>query len=157
MKAVLGVAAALLVSVILQICFTGLSPRPDGVVAAALAMAFLRGPELGGATGFFGGLIQDALSGSSRGIFSFLGLLLGVGFGFLFKRTYSQNILIPFIGILGGSLVHFFLLRQMAAVFGWAHVDSVPHWKEWLLIQGSLGIVFLYSFRRWFVASPFEV
>jgi cell shape-determining protein MreD len=127
-------------------------PKPEGVLAIVLAVAFLRGPIDGGIVGFVSGLFEDALSGMSHGAFGLTYTLLGLSMGFLFKRLNSDNVLVVFVGGMLGSFLEFWLFKLMALFLGFfSNLLPQPFFWSWILLEGFLSLGFFLIFRAWFL------
>ena len=106
----LVVASALVVlAVLLQVAvvvdFVVLTGRPDLVVILVVAIALLRGPVAGAATGFVAGLLIDTLGLGQMGISSLV--LVGVGYlvGVWGERMADRAAVRPLVAVAGTSLL----------------------------------------------------
>jgi len=155
MKSLLLVAALLCVSVILQSTWlSSMNPKFDGVLAITMAVAFLRGRDAGAVTGFFGGLLQDGLSGMSHGGFGLTGALTGFVFGSFLRWLNSKNLLVFLLGTLLGAFFHYLIMKLWMEVLGITQplaLNSSIFWGG-LLLQSLLCIVLVIPGRS--ILSP---
>lgn len=150
MKAFLGIAGTVFVSLLLQTGFlSGWQPRPDGVFCVTLALAFLRGPIPGALVGFCGGALEDGMSGGSLGLFSLLGICIGSACGFLSKGIDVKNFLVLFISMM---LAGFFYSAVWNVVTHWitgaGHNFFPRQMFSWAILQALLGVGLFSFFKR---------
>ncbi|MDT3698488.1 MAG: rod shape-determining protein MreD [Thermincola sp.] len=110
-----------LVSLILQsTIFSHLSiagVKPDLVLVFVVFYALLHGSYEGALVGLMGGLLQDLLFGQELGMNTLAKSVVGYVFGILEKKIYKDNILIPIIALLLGTVLNetiLYLLRYFS-------------------------------------------
>jgi rod shape-determining protein MreD len=89
--------------------------KPDLVLIVLVFFFLSRGPAEGMFLGFFGGLLQDILSGGILGISALVKALLGFLIGLLGKAIYKERILVQVLTLWGATLVQgllFFLFLE---------------------------------------------
>lgn len=79
---------------------------PNTSIIIIISFALLRGSYEGAIVGFFSGLIQDMLYGTSIGYYSLLGMLTGFFFGKFHHNFYRENYLLPLVLCSLGTLVY---------------------------------------------------
>ena len=97
-----------------------LGARPELMYLLTICFAVLEGPTSGAATGFVGGMAQDFLLNSPKGITALTLTLLGYAIGMLRQYIVSPSPVLPVVlvaaGTFGGVLFHgivSFLLGQL--------------------------------------------
>jgi len=65
--------------------------KPNLIIVFVVSVALLRGNVEGAIIGFVTGLCQDMISGKLLGLYSLLGLYLGLIIGSVNKRLYREN------------------------------------------------------------------
>ncbi|MCX7748190.1 MAG: rod shape-determining protein MreD [Clostridia bacterium] len=66
--------------------------KPNLLIVFVISYAFIRGSLEGAVVGFFAGLVQDIASGKVLGLYTLLGLYLGLAMGSVNKRLYRENV-----------------------------------------------------------------
>lgn len=105
-----------------------LGVTPDLVLVFVSALALHRGCEVGAASGFGGGLLQDLLGGQSLGLLAGPNLIVGFVVGLFARTVYLESVLTP-IAVVAAATVGYELLGfGVAAVAGY----PLPPWTEGL-------------------------
>src|SRR5437867_9887964 len=76
--------------------------RPELVYLATIVLAFLEGPSSGAVAGFFGGMAQDFLLNTPKGITALTLTLVGYVVGTLRQYIVTPSPLLP-VAIVGGA------------------------------------------------------
>lgn len=146
-----------LISLILQsTLFTHLKiagVKPDLVLIFVVLYAFLNGPREGAVIGLTGGLVQDLLFGQYIGLNAVTKLFIGFVFGYLERKIYKENLLIPMLVVFSGTiaseaLLYFFRLSviSMAGVSG-------PIEKTILVMAIYNSFLTLFIYRKFYKSS----
>ncbi|OCL25271.1 rod shape-determining protein MreD [Orenia metallireducens] len=83
---------------------------PDLLLIIITLLAIYRGKTVGGALGFFTGLLQDWFSGGLFGINAISKAIVGYLFGFLKDHIYPQNIIVPPVGVAIATIINQLLI-----------------------------------------------
>jgi len=67
---------------------------PNLLVVFTILTALLKGNIEGGAVGFSAGFVLDVMSGKLLGLYTLLGMYLGIAVGSVNKRLYRENLLV---------------------------------------------------------------
>lgn len=78
--------------------------KPDLVLVIIIFNALINGSKDGAILGFAGGLLQDILIGQFIGLNALSKAATGYIFGFVGKKLYRENIFIPILSLLLGSV-----------------------------------------------------
>lgn len=97
-------AAILQVSVFSSV--TILNGTPDLLLVAIVCVALLRGPILGAAAGFWGGLLIDTANLETLGVTSLLLTIAGYWIGRYGETTGRERSLAPFVSVAVGTLLY---------------------------------------------------
>jgi rod shape-determining protein MreD len=109
MKGLLSGGILLLMLLLLQTTVLSNSfLKPDGALVVTLVFALLKGPEYGAGAGFFGGLIEDGLSGFSKGGFCLIDLLTGWIIGYAAEKMNSKNFFVLIGSAAVGAALQYF-------------------------------------------------
>ena len=82
----------------------GISPNFNIIIIVSFAL--LRGSKEGSIIGFFAGLIMDIFFSTSRGYLAIIGAAIGYFCGKFNKDFYRENLILPFMLTLTGTLVY---------------------------------------------------
>lgn len=82
----------------------GISPNFNIIIIVSFAL--LRGSKEGSIIGFFAGLIMDMFFSTSRGYLAIIGACIGYFSGKFNKDFYRENLILPFMLTLVGTLVY---------------------------------------------------
>jgi len=116
---------ALILSILISILFVFQSSffshlqffgtRPDLILGMVVAVAITAGPREGALAGLLGGFLADLLRGNFIGLSIPGKVLVGLAVGFIPKRVYADNFLVPifttFLAVVCDQLI-FLLLGQ---------------------------------------------
>lgn len=101
--------------------------RPDLVLIIVVYLGFVRGPEVGTASGFVFGLFEDVYSGGLPGANALIKTILGFTCGLLGKRLYTQSLLSHILGVGIGTVANATIL---SSIHGF-----VPEWRTILMYE----------------------
>jgi len=94
-----------------------LGVTPDTALVLIVSYGILRGEIEGAVFGFFTGLVHDMIGGMVIGVFALLGFLTGYVCGKPFKDFFKDNYFLPFVVVLGVSVVYQFMLYVTTVLF----------------------------------------
>lgn len=80
--------------------------KPDLILIIIIFNALLNGSKDGAVLGLIGGLLQDLLTGQFIGLNALSKAATGYIFGFAGRKLYKENIIIPILSLLVGSLIN---------------------------------------------------
>jgi len=109
---------------------------PDFLLLLVVYNAMFRGLERGGITGFLVGLVQDLYVGRFIGLNALSKCVVGVLAGALSKSIFKENMWVPVINVLVGSVL------GMAIVFIFGHLAGARWYIGNIVYQGLFEIVF---------------
>lgn len=146
-----------LISLILQsTLFTHLAiagVKPDLILIFVVLYAFLNGPREGAVIGIIGGLVQDLLFGQYIGLNAITKLTVGFLFGYLERKIYKENLLIPMLVVFAATIAN-----ESILYFFRSSVSVLPGFLESLeriiLVMGfynSFLTIFIY--RKFYKSS----
>ena len=78
---------------------------PDFLILLVVFNAMFRGPLRGGVAGFIIGLVEDLFFGRFIGLNALAKCVAGVATGYLTKSIFKENMWVPVINVLIGSLM----------------------------------------------------
>ena len=95
--------------------------KPDVLLVITVSAGLLCGKETGVGIGFFGGLLQDLLSGNVFGLNTFTKMVIGYLAGMAERKVFKENIFLPvaammIASLLNGLMVHIFIYLRGYAV-----------------------------------------
>ena len=114
--AVIITALVLQSTVFAQITLAG--ARPELVYLATIVLAFLEGPSSAAVAGFFGGMAQDFLLNTPKGITALTLTLLGYVVGNLRQYFTTPNPLLPVLVVGAGTSAAVVFERLVAYLLG---------------------------------------
>lgn len=127
--------------------------KPDLVLVVIILYAIMNGSKEGALAGIIGGIIQDLAFGQYLGMNILTKVITGYLCGLLERRIYKENLLIPMIVILIGTLLNefmLFLFRLMVDI----STSSFVNVKEIILITAFYNsIVTLFIYKRFYASS----
>lgn len=91
---------------------------PDFLILLVVFNAMFRGPVRGGVFGFLAGLAEDLFFGRFIGLNALAKCAAGVVTGALTKSIFRENIWVPVINVLIGSLLSLFLVFAFGQMAG---------------------------------------
>jgi rod shape-determining protein MreD len=119
------VLAALVLQSTVFAQITLLKARPDLIYLLTVLVALMEGPASGAVMGFAGGMVEDFLLNTPKGITALSLTLLGYAVGTVRQYIVSPSALVPVIMVGGGTIVGMmfdglvkFLLGQLDAGWG---------------------------------------
>jgi rod shape-determining protein MreD len=119
--AVFGWSAVLIISLVLQSTLLehpGLVARPDLLLVFVILWGFLRGSWAAAKLGIFFGLAEDLFLGKYIGLNLLSKALIGYGAGWVGKKCYRENLLLPLVGLLLGTPLYQFLYYILGSLAG---------------------------------------
>ena len=134
MRRVLLLSAVILTALILQTTVFSevnlLGAKPELMYLLTICFAVLEGPSSGAITGFAGGMAQDFLLDSPKGITALTLTLLGYAIGMARQYIVSPSPVLPVLLVAGGTFtgvvfygIVSFLLGQLSV--GWLYLFRV--------------------------------
>lgn len=110
--------------------------KPDLILIIVVYLGLVRGSNIGCASGFFFGLIEDVCSvGTDLGSNALTKTIIGFFCGISGKRLYTQSLFSQILCVGLGTVVDVILLLSIKG-FG-----SVPNWKQLLLYETLYNIM----------------
>ncbi|HEY9060319.1 MAG TPA: rod shape-determining protein MreD [Pseudobacteroides sp.] len=120
--AVSGICIAILLQTTILEYITINNIKPNLMLIFIVSIALLRGNIEGAVTGFFGGLMQDIVSGKVIGFYALLGMYLGLVVGSLNKRIYRDNVFVALFFSFCASVAYETLV-YLLGIFLKGHTD----------------------------------
>lgn len=99
--------------------------KPDLLLIIVVSTGLLTGKERGVGIGFFSGLLQDLVSGSSFGINILTKMATGYLCGMVERKVFKEYIFLPAIALLIATLINGFMTLMFLFLFGYK-VDVLP-------------------------------
>ena len=109
---------------------------PDFLILLVVFNAMFRGPLKGGIAGFFAGLAEDLFFGRFIGLNALAKCAAGVLTGYLTKSIFKENMWVPVINVLAGSLL------CLAVVFTFGQMAGARWYFSYIVYQGFFEVVF---------------
>lgn len=127
--------------------------KPDIVLVFIILYAIIFGSKEGALAGIVGGLLQDLMFGQYLGINILTKVTVGYLFGLLERRLYKENLLIPVIVVLIGTLSNESLLYLFRLAIGVSTGDFV--YVRGIILYTAVynGIVTLFIYRKFYASS----
>lgn len=127
--------------------------KPDIVLIFIILYAIIYGSKEGALAGIIGGLLQDLIFGQYLGINILTKLTVGYMFGLLERKIYKENLLIPVIVVVLGTLSNEALLYLFRLAIGVSTGDFI--YIRGVILYTALynGIVTLFIYRRFYASS----
>lgn len=98
----------------------GLGLVPDLILIIAISYGLLKGPWYGAVLGLTGGLVSDLMAGGSiLGVGALARMATGFLAGLLEKTIFKDNLLVPFLSLLAGTLVSETIFLTVNSALGW--------------------------------------
>lgn len=117
----------------------GLGIVPDFALIVAVSLGLLKGPWYGAVIGLATGLFCDLLSGGAIvGVGALAKMVAGFAAGLLEKTIFKDNLFVPFLSLLAGTLLSEIIFLVISGALG-MHVGPV------LLILPRLLALALYN------------
>jgi rod shape-determining protein MreD len=91
---------------------------PDFLILLVVFNAMFRGPVSGGITGFLVGLVEDIFFGRFIGLNALAKCVAGVVTGYLTRSIFKENMWVPVINVLIGSLLCLFIVFTFGQLAG---------------------------------------
>src|ERR1035437_2720160 len=80
--------------------------KPNFLLIAIIMYSFYNGYIKGAVCGLTAGIMQDLLTGMNFGLYTILGVLIGIGVGYLNKRFYRDNPIFITLSVFAGTFVY---------------------------------------------------
>lgn len=127
--------------------------KPDLVLVFVVFYAMLQGPKEGARAGLVGGLLQDILFGQNLGMNIMAKLTTGYLFGFLERRIYKKNLIIPMITVFVATFLNetILYLFRLAVGTSTGYLISIRSIIVIAAIYNSLLSLFMY--RRFYISA----
>lgn len=120
--------------------------KPDLVLILVILFSFLNGSRKGAAVGAIGGLMQDLLFGQYLGLNMVTKFFVGFSFGFLERKIYKENLLIPILVVFAGSFVNdiiYYFFRSTVSTLP-DYVVSIEEITIYMALYNSLLTLIIY-------------
>jgi len=91
---------------------------PDLVLVIVVLFSIINGPSFGAKFGFAAGLGLDLLIGQFIGMNALIKMLIGIGVGYLALKLYKENYVIPFLFVIGATVIDQLLYALGTIIFG---------------------------------------
>lgn len=140
----------LLVSFILQTTLVPqlrvMGTQPDLVLIVVVSYGFIKGPAVGSAAGFIGGLLQDLFAIRSVGLNALSKTIVGYLAGLMERTIFAKNILLPVLAIFFASLLSNTIYVGTAFLLGEQMISRVTFFNIILpsAVYNSLVSLFIY-------------
>lgn len=93
--------------------------KPDLLLIVVLSTGLLTGKEKGVAVGFFAGMLADLASGGIFGCNTLSKMAIGYGAGMLERKVFKENILLPLLAVMVGTVIHTGLMTVILVIMGY--------------------------------------
>lgn len=93
-------------TILAELNLFGVGIKPDLVLIIAVTFGLLKGPWYGGIIGLCAGLLADLFTGGILGIGAAARMIVGFGAGLLEKLIFKDNLLMPALALLAGTVVN---------------------------------------------------
>ncbi|SMB92160.1 rod shape-determining protein MreD [Desulfonispora thiosulfatigenes DSM 11270] len=107
--------------------FTLLKIKPDLLLIYVSLFALQKGSKKGASFGFGIGLLEDLFMAKFIGMNALVKAIVGFGIGFLEKRIYKENFLVPIIMVMVGTIIAGFGFYILSLILGIP--ISINHFK----------------------------
>ena len=111
-------------TVLAELNLFGLSLKPDLVLITAISYGLLKGPWYGAGLGLAAGLTADLFSGGVLGIGALSRMIAGFLAGLLEKAIFKDNLLVPALSLLAGTVVAEAIFLLVHSALAW-HFGSI--------------------------------
>ncbi len=123
-----------------EINLFGLGLIPDLVLILVVSYAMLRGPWYGAILGLTAGLIADLFAGGPVGVGALAKTVVGFSAGLLEKAIFKDNLLVPFLALLAGTIINEAVFLAVAGTLGW-HFGTVLYFLPKLLLMAAYNAI----------------
>ena len=111
---------------------------PDLVLILVISYGMLKGPWYGAILGLVTGLVCDLLAGGPAGAGALAKTIVGFSAGLLEKAIFKDNLLVPFLSLLAGTIIEEAIFLIIARTLGW-------HFGSLLYILPKLLLLAIYN------------
>ncbi|MFZ5942740.1 MAG: rod shape-determining protein MreD [Bacillota bacterium] len=94
--------------------------KPDLILVIVILFALFNGPKQGAAAGFGLGLLEDLFNAKFLGLNAVSKLVIGFLLGFLEKRIFKDNFLVPVFSLFLGSLIYSLIYFLFTNIVGYS-------------------------------------
>ncbi len=107
--------------------------KPDLLLIVVILAAVLKGQRFGAGLGFVYGLLEDLLVSKYIGLQALTKMLTGYVIGRLERRIFSDNVFVPIVVGVLGTLIHSVLVVLALFLIGKFHVFSPENFVSYTL------------------------
>lgn len=121
--------------------------KPDLLLIIVVSTGLLTGKERGIGVGFFSGLLQDLVSGSSFGLNVLSKMATGYVCGMVERKVFKEYIFLPAIALLVATLFNGFIMLLLLLFLGYK-VDAISAILYNILPQVGYNVFFSIPVHR---------